>query len=174
MTKNENRTAVARVILVEGVNIPRTRNNGHKSGIFCTLHVNRQKEDSDAANDSKHPIWKNEFEFYLYQESSEELVVNVKSFARKLRKESFSNVEDVGIVRIDLSNLKPETVHDTWANVIREEDGREVKVGRLHLQITITGITSLESTFSAISDASNSRWDSMKISLEDKSNPPQF
>ena len=39
--------------------------NGNKSGIFCTLQVGRQKEDSDAVHDGKYPVWKNEFEFYL-------------------------------------------------------------------------------------------------------------
>ena len=169
IAKNESRTAVARVILVEGTNISRTRSNGNKFGIFCTLHIGRQKEDSEASYDAKHPVWNNEFEFYLFQDCSEVLEVDIKTFTGKNKKESFSNFEDVGKAKIDLSNLKPETIPDVWVDIIKEEDGGGGKKGKLHFQITITGITSFDSSFSAISDASNSRWDSLKISMEDKS-----
>ena len=172
--KNENRTAVARVILLEGTNVYRQRSNGNKSGIFCTLELGRQKEASDSASDLKHPVWKDEFYFYLYQDCSEELEVHIKSFSGKTKKESFSNVEDIGKVKIDLSNLKPESVQDVWANIIRDEEELGGKAGRLHFRVTISGITSIESPFSAISDATNSRWDSLKISLEDKSSPSEF
>ena len=174
LTKNENRTAVARVILLEGTNVSRTRNNGNKSGIFCTLELGRQKEASDSSNDLKHPVWKDVFDFYMYQDCSEELEVHIKSFSGKTKKESFSNVEDIGKVNIDLSNLKPESVQDVWANIDRDEEVVGGKVGKLHFKITISGITKIESPFSAISDATNSRWDSLRISLEDKSTPSEF
>ena len=175
ITKNENRTAVVRVILVEGSNISRTRSNGNKSGIFCTLQVGRQKEESDTVNDGKYPVWKNEFEFYLYEDGSEELQVSIKCCSTKNRKESYSNIEDIGKIVIDLSNLKPESMQDVWETVTREDNGEGGgKVGKLHFLITITGITSINSPFNAISEANNSRWDSLKISLDDKTNPSQF
>ena len=123
VTKNENRTAVARVILVEGSNIHRTRSNGNKSGIFCSLQVGRQKEESESANDGKNPVWNNEFEFHLYEDCSEELHVSIKCCSSKNRKESFSNIEDIGKVNIDLSNLKPEFMQDVWETITREDNG---------------------------------------------------
>ena len=168
ITKTENRSAVVRVILVEGMNIPRARNK--LPNVHCSLQVGKQKEESTTTNEYKHPIWRNEFEFYIYEDSREELQVTVKTQHPKSLKDGFNSNEDIGRVNIDLSSLKPEMTQDIWEDIIREESNG-AKYGKLHFVITISGISSADSPSNS---ACNASWEMLKITMADKVNPPCF
>ena len=96
ITKTENRSAVVRVILLEGINIPRTTNM--QPNVYCSLQLDRQRDESTTTSEYKHPLWKNEFEFYIYPDSREELQVTIKTQQAKSLKDGFNHNECIGCI----------------------------------------------------------------------------
>ena len=162
--KNENRAAVLRVVLLEGLNIKKVSDQQPK--LNCSLQLGKQKEDTSIQCDYKNPIWNNTFEFNVYDEEfSEELLVYLRNQGPKSLKDGFSNYEDIGSIKLDLSSIKPEITHNI-SKSLNENNG-----GRLRLLVTITGISSQD----APSHLANlSRWNALEIRLKDRKSPTAF
>ena len=108
--KNENRAAVLRVVVLEGLNIQKVSDQQPK--LHCSIQLGKQKEDTTIQCDYKNPIWNNAFEFNVYDEEfSEELLVYIRNQGPKSLKDGFSNYEDIGSIKLDLSSIKPEITH---------------------------------------------------------------
>ena len=109
--KNENRAAVLRVVVLEGLNIQKLSDQQPK--LNCSLHLGKQREDTSIQCDYKNPIWNDAFEFNVYDEEfSEELLVYLRNQGPKSLKDGFSNYEDIGSIKLDLSSIKPEITHN--------------------------------------------------------------
>ena len=162
MTRNDNRSAVVRVVIIEGINIPRSMPD-NISGVFCSVQLGKQKVESCTVGDYKNPVWNKDFEFYIYDEDfREELLVTLKSSSPKSLK---PNGEDIGNLKIDLSSIKPEVTKEFWKDLNRTSG---VKIGKIHFLVTISGIVSNDSPSNSANIAS---WEMIKISLADKTNP---
>ena len=58
------RWAVARVVVVEAINLP--TDHQKTPSICCFLKLGRQRQQSRVSNSYIHPVWNQDFEFDLY------------------------------------------------------------------------------------------------------------
>ena len=117
------RWAVARVVLVEAINLP--TNDQKTPNICCSIQLGRQNQKSKVANSYVHPVWNQDFEFDLHDGFDDELQVTIKN----------KSGNDIGEVFIDFTNLKSNNKIDIWKDV------KGTRAGKLRLFITISGIT---------------------------------
>ena len=140
LTKNDNkRTAVARVVLVEARNLPIHR--PRKQNVYCSMRLKKQKEKSSSVAENKNPIWKEIFEFYLYEELHDELVVKIRYHNPLHKKDGLTHNDEIGKVTIDIGSLKPEATTDVWKYLDSAMDAH------LHLLVTISGISNTNCSF---------------------------
>ena len=122
------RWAVARVVVVEAINLP--TNHQKTPNICCFLKLGRQRQQSRVSNSYIHPVWNQHFEFDLYDGFDDELQVIVKN-----RNQKGLNGNDIGEVFIDFKNLKSNIKIDLWKDV------KGTVSGKLRLYVTISGTT---------------------------------
>ena len=132
-TKNDNKRAVARVVVVEARNLPIERSK--QCNIYCSLQLKNQKERTRSVAIDGSPIWKDTFEFYFYGEmqDQQQLCVKIKYQNPIHKKDGFSQNDEIGKLRINLGVLKYESTVDIWENLDGENKGK------LHLSVTISG-----------------------------------
>ena len=130
-TKNDNKRAVARIVVVEARNLPIERSK--QCNVYCSLQLEnkKQKERTKSVAIDGNPIWKDTFEFYLYGELQDQQQLHVKiKYQNPLYKK---DNDDIGKLSINLGALKHESTIDMWKNL----DG--INKGKLHLFVTISG-----------------------------------
>ena len=136
-TRNYNRLAVVRVVLVEGTNLARIPQK--QPNVYCSLQLGKQKEKSRTVSEYKNPVWRDAFEFYIYEGLHDELQITIKNQNPISLREGFTSNDDIGKVTIDLASLKHETTTDVWKDVFGKRGGK------LHLLVTISGTTASDS-----------------------------
>ena len=132
-TKTNIKRAVARIVLIEAENLPMEESK--QLSVYCSLRLGNKKElTKTVTTDDKNPIWREIFQFNLYEESDDPLFVKIKRHKPLRKKDLLLDNEEIGNVTIDLSGLKQETTIDLWKNVDGNPDAK------IHLLITISGV----------------------------------
>ena len=125
--------AVARIVLIEAENLPMEESK--QLSVYCSLRLGNKKElTKTVTTDDKNPIWREIFQFNLYEESDDPLFVKIKRHKPLRKKDLLLDNEEIGNVTIDLSGLKQETTIDLWKDVDGNLDSK------IHLFITISGV----------------------------------
>ena len=123
-----SRKAVANITLIEGTGLPNGKNKDPR--VYCFLKLGNQHEESSTSNDYSNPVWKESFEFDIYNGNSEPLQVFVRHRIPKSL-----NGENIGEATLDLQHFTP----DVMVNICKDVKG--VENGKLHLMVTISGIS---------------------------------
>jgi len=153
-TKNDNKRAVARIVLVEARNLPILRSKPYN--VYCSLQMKRQRERSSFVSVDRNPIiWKDVFEFNLHEEFQDPLTLKVKYQNPLHKKDGFTHNDEIGKVTIELGALE----HEKTIEMFKPLDGCEG--GKLHLFVTISGTD--KENLSNPNDIEN--WDILKSNL---------
>ena len=153
-TKNDNKRAVARIVLVEALNLTILRSRPYS--VYCSLQMKRQRERSSFVSVDKKPIiWKDVFEFNLHEDFQDLLTLKVKYQNPLHKKDGFTHNDEIGKVVIDLGSLE----HEKTIEMLKTLDGCEG--GKLHLFVTISGTD--KENLSSPNDIEN--WDILKLNL---------
>ena len=133
-TKNDNKRAMARIVVVEARNLPIERSK--QCNVYCSLQLKNQKERTRSVAIDENPIWKDTFEFHLYGElqDQQQLHVKIKYQNPVHKKDNFTHNNEIGKLSINLGTLKHENTIEMLKNL--EGNGN----GKLRLFVTISGL----------------------------------
>ena len=120
------RRAVARIVLVEGVDLPLGKYSDPK--VYCFLKLENQYEESKESKNYTFPEWRQSFEFDIYDGKSKTLQIFVRH-----RISNSPNGENIGEVTLDLDDFKSDATMYISKDVIGTENGK------IRLIVTISG-----------------------------------
>ena len=122
-----SRRAVAHIVLLDGKGLPLGKYTYPR--VYCFFKLGGQYEESIISTDYTNPVWRESFEFDIYDGIREPLQIFIRHRISKSL-----NGENVGEVTLNLRDFKPDVTVCVSKNVVGTE------FGMIRLMVTISGM----------------------------------